>query len=73
MKLSSPSSPSSPSSIGALHDWLLSERPHSRRQANLGRLYAGWRTFSRNRLAMLGLALVLALVLVAVFADVLAP
>ena len=62
-----------PASIASLHDWLLSERPQSRRQASLGRLYAGWRSFSRNRLAMLGLALVLGLVLVAVFADVLAP
>ena len=57
----------------ALHDWLLSDRPQSRRQAGLGRLYAGWRTFSRNRLAMVGLTIVLMLVLVAVFADVLAP
>jgi peptide/nickel transport system permease protein len=32
-----------------------------------------WRTFARNRLALLGLAIVVALVLVAIFADVLAP
>ena len=56
-----------------LREWLLSERPQSRRQAALGRAYAGWRNFSRNRLAMLGLAIVLALVLVAVFAQALAP
>ena len=56
-----------------LREWLLSERPQSRRQAALGRAYAGWRDFSRNRLAMLGLAIVLALVLVAVFAQALAP
>ena len=60
-------------SLSALHDWLRSERPQSRRQASLGRLYAGWRSFSRNRLAVVGLAIVLMLVLVAVFADVLAP
>ena len=60
-------------SLSALQDWLRSERPQSRRQASLGRLYAGWRSFSRNRLAVVGLAIVLMLVLVAVFADVLAP
>ncbi len=53
--------------------WLLSDRPQSRRQASLGRLYSGWRTFSRNRLAMVGLAIILALIVVAVFANALAP
>ena len=57
----------------SLHDWLMSDRPHSRRQASLGRAYGAWRTFARNRLAMLGLAIVLALVLVAIFANQLAP
>jgi peptide/nickel transport system permease protein len=56
-----------------LHTWLTSERPQSRRQAALGRWYAGWRSFARNRLAMLGLAIVLLLVLAAVFAPLLAP
>jgi peptide/nickel transport system permease protein len=56
-----------------LHDWLMSERPQSRRQASLGRAYCAWRTFARNRLAMLGLAIVLALVFVAIFANQLAP
>jgi peptide/nickel transport system permease protein len=57
----------------SLHAWLTSERPQSRRQAALGRAYGGWRQFARNRLAMAGLAIVLALVLVAVFAEALAP
>ncbi len=57
----------------SLHDWLMSGRPASRRQAALGRAYAGWRSFARNRLALLGLAIVIGLVLVAVFANVLAP
>lgn len=57
----------------SLHNWLMSDRPQSRRQAALGRAYGGWRTFSRNRLAMLGLAIVIALVLIAILADVLAP
>jgi peptide/nickel transport system permease protein len=56
-----------------LHDWLMSDRPRSRRQASLGRVYGAWRTFLRNRLAVAGLLIVLALVVVAVFADGLAP
>jgi peptide/nickel transport system permease protein len=56
-----------------LHDWLMSDRPTSRRQAALGRAYGAWRVFARNRLAMLGLLIVLLLMLVALFADVLAP
>jgi peptide/nickel transport system permease protein len=63
---------SSPAPEG-LHDWLMSERPASRRQASLGRAYGAWRSFARNRLALLGLIIVLALVLTAVFADLLAP
>jgi peptide/nickel transport system permease protein len=54
-------------------DWLMSERPASRRQAALGRAYAAWLTFARNRLAMAGLFIILALILVATFADQLAP
>jgi len=57
----------------SLTQWLLSDRPQSRRQAALGRLYGGWRTFARNRLAMLGLFIVLALVLLAVLAPWIAP
>jgi peptide/nickel transport system permease protein len=41
---------------GGLHAWLMSEHPASRRQAALGRAYGAWRTFARNRLAMLGAA-----------------
>lgn len=54
-------------------DWLLSERPASRLQAGLGRAYVAWRQFSANRLALAGLAILVALLLVAIFADVLAP
>ena len=56
-----------------LHAWLMSERPASRRQAALGRAYGTWRSFARNRLALLGLAIVVALVLMAIFAPWLAP
>ncbi len=54
-------------------EWLLSERPQSRTQAQLGRAYMTWRRFASNRLAMVGLAIILALLFVAAFADVLAP
>ncbi len=54
-------------------DWLLSDRPTSRHQARLGRAYVIWRRFSENRLALLGLGIILLLLLVAAFADVLAP
>lgn len=54
-------------------DWLLTDQPASRRQARLGQAYRTWLAFRANRLAMLGLGIVLALVLVAAFADTLAP
>lgn len=54
-------------------EWLLSERPASRLQARLGRAYVAWRRFSANRLAFVGLLIILALLVVAAFADVLAP
>jgi len=54
-------------------EWLLSDRPSSRRQARLGRAYVIWRRFSENRLALLGLLILLTLLFVAAFADVLAP
>ncbi|MCJ8141791.1 ABC transporter permease [Ancylobacter sp. A5.8] len=53
--------------------WLLSEYPASRMQARLGRAYATWLRFAANRLAVVGLAILIALVLVATFAGVLAP
>jgi peptide/nickel transport system permease protein len=54
-------------------EWLLSERPQSRLQARLGRAYMGWQRFSANRLAVVGLVIVLLLLFVAAFATVLAP
>ncbi|MCF6120095.1 MULTISPECIES: nickel transporter permease [Mesorhizobium] len=59
--------------IQSRRDWLLSERPASRMQARLGRAYVAWRRFSANRLAFLGLLIIIALLVVAAFADVLAP
>src|SRR5262249_62338374 len=57
----------------SLHEWLMTDRPHSRRQAAFGRAYGTWRTVARNRLAMVGLLIVLCLVLTAALADVLRP
>ncbi len=54
-------------------EWLLSERPASRLQARLGRAYLTWRRFTANKLAVVGLLIILALCLVAALADVLAP
>ncbi|KAA1052510.1 ABC transporter, permease protein 2 (cluster 5, nickel/peptides/opines) [Azospirillum argentinense] len=61
------------STEGGLRAWLTAETPHSRGQARLGRVYLGWLAFARNRLAMIGLGIVLLLVLMAVLAPLLAP
>lgn len=47
--------------------WLLAETPASRAQARLGQTYVSWLTFRRNPLAMAGLGVLVALVLIAVF------
>jgi peptide/nickel transport system permease protein len=56
----------------ALRGWLLSPVPASRRQARLGGWYRSWLAFRRNGLAMTGLAVVLALVLMAAIAPLIA-
>jgi len=53
--------------------WLLSDRPQSRTQARLGRAYMTWQRFTANHLAVLGLGIIVLLVLMAIFADLLAP
>ena len=54
-------------------EWLLTDRPQSRLQARLGRAYVAWRRFTANRLAVIGLAIILGLVFLAAFAPLLAP
>lgn len=54
-------------------DWLLSDRPASRRQARLGQAYRTWSQLRRNRLAMVGLGIVVVLILMAIFASVISP
>jgi peptide/nickel transport system permease protein len=53
-------------------DYLITDSPTSRRQARLGQFYRQWLAFKRNRLAMLGLGIVVALLLVAAFAPLIA-
>ncbi|ABN77565.1 ABC transporter permease [Cereibacter sphaeroides] len=54
-------------------EWLLTEEPASRRQARLGQAYRTWLALRANRLAMVGLGLVLALIAVAILAPWIAP
>ncbi|WP_419906987.1 ABC transporter permease [Hoeflea sp.] len=54
-------------------DWLLSDDPETRMQARLGVSYRLARDLARNPLAMVGLMIILALLLVAAFAPWLAP
>lgn len=54
-------------------EWLLTEHPRSRRQARLGQAWRTWLAFKENRLAMLGLAIVLTLLALAVLAPWIAP
>ncbi len=48
---------------------LLTDTPASRNEARLGQFYRGWLQFKRNRLAVLGLMIVLLLIVVAAFAP----
>src|SRR6185437_8987968 len=57
---------------GTARAWLLSPAPTSRTQARCGRWFRAWLGFRRNTLAMTGLVIVLLLVLMAVFAPLIA-
>ena len=54
---------------GSLRAWLLAETPSSAFQARSQRMYLGWRTFSRNPIAMTGLLVIVSLILVAILAP----
>ena len=54
-------------------DWLLTDRPASRRQARLGQTFRTWLAFRTNGLAMIGLGIIVVLILLAVFANLVAP
>ena len=67
--MTAPASPSQPTSR---REWLLSDRPQSRMQARLGRAYVTWRQFTANRLAVVGLLIIIALLFTAAFANLIA-
>jgi len=52
--------------------WLTSDTPRSRGQARLGQAYVAWCEFAANPLAVIGLAILAALVLMAAFAPLIA-
>jgi len=54
-------------------EWLMTDAPTSRRHARLANLYQGWLTLRANSMAMFGLGILLALLLVALLAPVLSP
>lgn len=56
-----------------LRNWLLSDVPESAFQASAGQFYLGSRQFMKNRLAVIGLLIVLSLVVVALLAPQIAP
>ena len=53
--------------------WLLSDSPNSASQATAGRLYLGMLEFLQNRLALLGFFIIVALIIIAIFAPLIAP
>jgi peptide/nickel transport system permease protein len=62
----------SEASTSSWRSWLLAETATSSTQAALGRAYLGWRAFASNPLAMFGLAIVVALLLLAAAAPLIA-
>jgi len=56
-----------------LTEWLRDPNPQSRRQARLGQMWMTWLRLRHNPLALAGLAIVLALFLMAAFAPWIAP
>lgn len=58
--------------MGAMITWLREPNPTSRLQSRLGQSYLAWLRLRRNPLAMIGLGISIALVLMAIFAPFLA-
>lgn len=59
--------------MSTLREYLTSERPSSRRQAQLGQYYRQWRALKQNPLALLGLVIIVSLLTVAAVAPWIAP
>ncbi len=53
--------------------WLTTDTPTSRRQAKLSSWYHGWLAFRGNTMAMFGLGILVFLILIAIFAPLIAP
>lgn len=56
-----------------LRAYLTTETPVSRHQARLGQIYRQWRALKQNPLALIGLGIVVALLLIALLAPIIAP
>lgn len=56
-----------------IQPWLLTDTPDSVTQAFMGRFYIGLVEFMKNRLAVLGLIIILGLIFIAIFAKYIAP
>lgn len=56
-----------------LKQWLLSDEPRSRQHARLSALYKSWLTLRGNWMTMVGLVILVLLLLIALFAPLLAP
>lgn len=59
--------------MAGLFAYLTTETPASRRQARFGQAYRQWLALRKNPLALIGLIIVVALLLVAAFAPLIAP
>lgn len=59
--------------MSGLRAYLTSEKPASRRQAQLGQYYRQWRALKQNPLALIGLAIVVTLLIIAATAPLIAP
>jgi peptide/nickel transport system permease protein len=57
---------------GGVRTWLLAESVTSPAQARAQKFYLGWRRFASNPLALIGLGIVVVLILMAIFAPLLA-
>ncbi len=55
-----------------LRAWLTSDAPESRFHAQMVQVYAGWQSLCANKLAFIGFMIIVALILVAIFAPLLA-
>lgn len=53
--------------------WLLTDTPTSRNHARIASFYQGWLSFRTNPMAMFGLLILILMVLIAIFAPLLAP